>query len=164
MAARPDNGNSPPWTKRARVYAIAQLMASGEWGDGTDHTKRLAEEWGLAIPSVQHMAAEASRLLEFTTTDRDHLVRLTRLRLREVGEENGRDRVFALRTILEHLGELRKRVEVSGPGGVPVTITAGVTATIKAEPMEHLRALLRDPPLELEAVLTEEWGPRTVFR
>lgn len=158
------NGGPPamPATKRARVYEIAQLMASGEWGDGIAHSQRLVAEWQLSESNVRLMASEASRLLEYTTTDREHLVRLTRLRLREVGDENGRDRVLALRTLLEHLGELRKRVEVSGPGGVP--LAANVTATVKGEPIEHLRALLRDPPLELEAVLVEEWGPRTIFK
>ena len=160
MAAKPKSEQATPEEKRRRVFAIARTMVAGEWGDGKEATKLLCKEWKLAEKTVQHMAAEAGRLLDFHVKDRDALVRLGQLRLREIGEENGPDRVQAWKTLFENLGELRKRMEVSGPAGAPVGIAANVT--VKLEPLEHIRALLRDPPPELEALLIEEWGARTV--
>lgn len=163
MPAKKNGENVTPTTKRARVFAIARFMVAGEWGDGVEKSAELAREWKLSASSIRGMSAEASRLLDFHTMQRNDLVRLGQLRLREIGEENGPDRVVAWRTLFENLGELRKRVEVSGPGGVPtaIALSGGITATVKMEPLEHLRALLRDPPPELEAILVEEWGPRT---
>lgn len=151
---------SPPEVKRARVFLIARTMTAGEWGDGKAKTKEFAKEWKLSPVTVQWMAAEASRLLDFHTNQRAELVAIGQLRLREIGEENGADRVPAWRTLFENLGALQKRVEMSGPGGAPIGVAASVT--VKPEPLEHLRALLRDPPPELEAILVEEWGERTV--
>ncbi len=95
-------------TKTRRVYRIAMLMAAGEWERGTTAAE-LAEEWELSEVSVRDMSAEASRLLELTTEDRQALVNLVRVRLRQIGEADGNDRVQALRTILEHMGELWQR-------------------------------------------------------
>lgn len=160
MAAKPRAEQATSEEKRRRVFYIARAMVAGEWGDGKAMTKQLMREWRLAEKTVQHMAAEASRLLDFHVNDRDSLVRLGQLRLREIGEENGADRVQAWKTLFENLGELRKRMEVSGPAGAPLAV--GGTVTVKLEALEHVRALLRDPPPELEAVLNEEWGPRMV--
>lgn len=150
-----------PAVKRERVFLIARTMVTGEWGDGADCTKRLAAEWKVSLATVQYYAAEASRLLDFHANDREQLIKLGQIRLRQIGEEDGPDRVPAWRTLFENLGELRKRVEMSGVvGGPPIGIAASVT--VKQEPLDHLRSLLRDPPPELEAILLEEWGPRTV--
>lgn len=143
-------------SKRPRVFHIAKLMVTREWSE--EKCRELAEEWGFEVKTVADYASEASRLLDFHVKDRDELVRLGQVRLREIGEENGPDRVTAWRTLFENLGVLRQKHELSGPDGKPIE------ATVKLEPLEHMRALLRDPPPELEALLREEWGERTVVR
>lgn len=97
-----------PSIKRDRIYQIALLMAAGEWEKGTTAAV-LAEEWELKEVTVRDMSAEASRLLELTTDDRHRLINLVRVRLRQIAEENGNDRVPACRTLLEHHGELWQR-------------------------------------------------------
>lgn len=147
-----------PDVKRRRVFYIAKLMVSKEWGDGSAMTKTLAKLWGLADMTVADMACEASRLLDFHVKDRDELIRLAQVRLREIGEEDGHDRVPAWRTLLENMGALRTKHELSGPDGAPIA------TSVTVEPIVHIRALLRDPPPELERLLCEEWGERTVVR
>jgi len=93
--------------RRDRVFQIATLMATRQWNKAKQ--KEVVAEWRLAFTTVSHYAAEASRLLEWTTNDREVLVKFVNLRLVAVAEENGHDRVPALRTILEHLGELMLR-------------------------------------------------------
>lgn len=95
-----------PSTHRERVFAIATLIAGGEWLPRM--ADELAAEWRLSPVTVRHMAAEASRLVEYTTGDRQKLVNLARLKLRQIMLEDGPDRVQAARTLLEHLGELRQ--------------------------------------------------------
>lgn len=102
-----------PEEKRSRVWRIAELMASGEWEPKL--IKRLAQEWQLAESSVRVMSAEASRLVELTTHDRTTLRNLARIKLRKWIEQEGDDRASLIRTLLEHLGELRQNVSVTTP-------------------------------------------------
>lgn len=102
-----------PEEKRARVWRMAELMASGEWEPKL--IKRLAQEWQLAESSVRVMSAEASRLVELTTHDRTTLRNLARIKLRKWIEQEGDDRASLIRTLLEHLGELRQNVSVTTP-------------------------------------------------
>lgn len=106
---------TPQQVKRGRIFEIAQLMASGEWRASMAKTLAKAwssPEWTMSIKTVQHYSAEASRLLDYTTGQREKLVNIARLRLVEVLHENESDRVAAARTLLEHLGELRQNVTV----------------------------------------------------
>lgn len=103
--ARGKEAATPKETRR-RVYRIAELMAAGEWSP--DLEPQLAAEWELAPGTIRKMTAEASRLLEYTTEDRQKLINLTRLRLQRILEDDDNDRVAAARTLLEHLGELRQ--------------------------------------------------------
>lgn len=91
--------------KRSRIFHIAQLMVSGEWR--SHMAKSLGTQWGLETKTVQHYSAEASRLCDFATGQREALVKIARLRLLEVLQQDEPDRVPAMRTMLEHLGELR---------------------------------------------------------
>lgn len=126
-----------PNVKRDRIFRIAATMATGEWNKG--RAKELREEWGLTASYLRFMAAEASRLLEFTTNDRVKLVTAGRLRLQQIAAQDGPDRVQALRTLFEQMGELRKRVEVSGPDGrdIPVGVTAKVVVLPAEEPEDE---------------------------
>jgi hypothetical protein len=102
---------TPQELKRARIFEIAQLMASGEWR--ASMAKVLAKRWSspawtMSVKTVQHYSAEASRLVDYTTGQREKLVSIARLRLLQVLQENESDRVQAARTLLEHMGELRQ--------------------------------------------------------
>lgn len=102
---------TPQETKRARIFEIAQLMASGEWRSSMAKTLAKAwstPQWQVSVKTVQHYSAEASRLLDYTTGQRETLVKIARLRLLEIAQQNENDRVPALRTMLENLGELRQ--------------------------------------------------------
>lgn len=102
---------TPQEIRRSRVFHIAQLMASGEWRSSM--AKSLAKQWSTPAwevkpKTVQHYSAEASRLLDYTTGQRETLVKIARVRLLEVMQQDENDRVQAMRTLLEHLGELRQ--------------------------------------------------------
>jgi hypothetical protein len=118
----PTDPNAPVLTpqeiKRGRIFEIAQLMASGEWRPST--AKVLAKRWSspawtMSVKTVQHYSAEASRLVDYTTGQREKLVSIARLRLLQVLQENESDRVQAARTLLEHMGELRQNIVVKAP-------------------------------------------------
>lgn len=106
--------------KRERVFYIAEEMACDRWRP--KHAKELGELWGLATSTVQDMAGEASRLLEFATGKIERLEQLVKARLYEIQNENGDDRVQALKLLSEVCGLLRQRVDVqhSGKEGGPV--------------------------------------------
>jgi hypothetical protein len=97
----------PRITKQRRIFTIALLMAEGEWRPSL--AKDLAGEWKLEPKTVQHYSAEAGRLVTYTADQRETLVKVARLRLRQIGLEDGPDRVQAWRTLLENLGELRQQ-------------------------------------------------------
>jgi len=99
---------TPQEVKRGRIFEIAQLMASGEWR--SPMAKALGKVWKLDKKTVQHYSAEASRLLDYTTGQREKLVNIARMRLLQVLHEDENDRVPAARTLLEHLGELRQNI------------------------------------------------------
>jgi hypothetical protein len=69
----------------------------------------------MSVKTVQHYSAEASRLVDYTTGQREKLVAIARLRLLQVLQENEGDRVPAARTLLEHMGELRQNIVVKPP-------------------------------------------------
>jgi len=105
----PDQDKPPPTPqelKRGRIFEIAKLMVSGEWR--SNMAKRFAKLWELEVKTVQHYSAEASRLCDFATGQRETLVKIARVRLLEVLQQDESDRVPAARTLLEHLGELRQ--------------------------------------------------------
>jgi hypothetical protein len=109
---------TPQEIKRGRIFEIAQLMASGEWR--ASMAKVLAKRWSspawtMSVKTVQHYSAEASRLVDYTTGQREKLVAIARLRLLQVLQENEGDRVPAARTLLEHMGELRQNIVVKPP-------------------------------------------------
>lgn len=114
--------------KTARVFVLTRLMATGDYNEAK--AAELAAEWGVTPHTVVTMACEAKRILEITTNDRKALVDTIRLRLTEIAGQDGPDRTQALRTLLEHLGELRKRVEVSGPQGAPISVEGKATVVI----------------------------------
>jgi hypothetical protein len=126
-AAPPEEPSTVPATRRARVLFIARQMAAGAWRKGRD--RGLAKVWGLDGRTVRSYSAEASRVVELATGDREHLLRLVRLRLAEIIESDTQDPVPAMRVLLEHLGELRQRQEISGPGGRPIE-TKGSTQLV----------------------------------
>ena len=100
---------SEPHVKRERIFAISKLMASGEWERGVT-AGHLGLEWGLAEQTVVDMACEASRLLELVVGGKGELERIYRLRLLQIAQENGHDRVPAIRVGLENLGLIQQRL------------------------------------------------------
>lgn len=123
-AKRPVLLGVTPDVKTQRVFQIVRDMNSNRWSPERAH--ELATEWGLAPSTVTVMACEASRILTITVEDRKAMVRELELRLMEISKLDGPDRVQAIRTQFEHLGELRKRVELTGRDGeaIPIGVTA----------------------------------------
>jgi hypothetical protein len=99
--------------KRARVWQVVQMMIRGEFERGTT-PDALAEEWEIPVATVHTITAEASRTAEFLAGDRTAVLEALRARLHDISAQDGPDRVQAIRTLLEHMGELwqRQRHEV----------------------------------------------------
>ncbi len=97
--------------RRDRVFYIATLMATGEWKRRLN--AELAGVWGCEAATVRRMAKESSNLLEYVKAGATQLTTLARVRLLQIQGENEQDRVPAWRTLLEHLGELRPKLEVT---------------------------------------------------
>jgi len=117
---RPNCFSATTTTKTRRIFYIATRMAANQWPrKGGKHYKELAELWQLSESSIKDMACDAGRLLELIG-HRSELVQVGRMRLLEIMGENGSDRVAAIRTLFENLGELssRKKVELGGDIGV----------------------------------------------
>lgn len=51
--------------RERRVEEVRALMATGQWMAGVSHN-HMAKQWGLSPGTVEHIAAEANRLLRFT--------------------------------------------------------------------------------------------------
>jgi len=119
-------------TQRDRVYRIACRIAAGEWNRATE--KEWAEEWGLSRVTVRHLAAEASRVVDICTNDRAKLIQVSRVRLAQIASEDAPDRVQAIKVQFEHLGELRKKLEVTGSDGGEIGM--GVVARVVVLPAE----------------------------
>lgn len=116
---RPNCFASSPSLKTRRVFYIAMRMAANRWPRGGKQIKELAEEWELEPATVRGMSSDAARLLDLIG-HRKQLVEIGRIRLLEIMNENGSDRVSAIRTMFENLGELssRKKVELGGEIGM----------------------------------------------
>lgn len=121
-----------PEVKRARIFHLAKLIAAGECTG--EAQEQLRAQWRLKAVSVRLMVAEASRIVDYCTNDRAKLIAISRVRLAQIAAEDAPDRVQAIRTQFEHLGELRKRVEMSGPAGAAIPI--GLTAKVVVLPAE----------------------------
>jgi len=106
--ARSPADPSPSEVKRERVWQVVQLMARGEYRTA-ETDKLLAEEWGIPLSTVQGITAEASRTTEFLANDRAKVLEVLRARLHEIASQDAPDRVQAIRTLLEHHGELWQR-------------------------------------------------------
>lgn len=134
----------------AKVWAIVGRMQRKEWERGRD-CQRLAAEWRCSVSLVEQYAAQASRFLRLIKEP--EMVRAwAAARLTEIGNEDEGDRVPAILGAAKVAGVLDPKG--NGPAPPPPLSSA--------ERNESLRALLRDPPPELEAILVECWGPRTV--
>jgi len=109
---------TPQEVKRGRIFEIAQLMARGEWRSSMAKTLAKAwstPQWQVSVKTVQHYSAEASRLVDYTTGQREKLVSIARGRLLQVLQQDESDRVPAARTLLEHMGELRQNIVLKQP-------------------------------------------------
>ncbi|MDP2661494.1 MAG: hypothetical protein Q8R28_12275 [Dehalococcoidia bacterium] len=118
------------------------LMVRGQWVRGETH-RELAEEWGLDEITILHHSAEASRFLDLATNDLDQIERYCRVRLREIAEQDGPDRVQAIATTLKNVGRLNDRVDVTL-----------ATAPSKELVQRGIQQVLDDP--ELRTYLLEE--------
>lgn len=97
---------------RDRIAHIVGLMARQVWERGGSQTDELAELWGVARATVEADASEAKRLLDVFYRDGDQVEEYCRIRLHEISEENGPDRVAALTVRLKNLGRLTDKHEV----------------------------------------------------
>lgn len=61
-----------PTTVAERVERIVGMMSRNEWRRG-DSAPVLAEEWGLAVNTVEQLASEASRIVAREVTDPDRV-------------------------------------------------------------------------------------------
>lgn len=120
--ARPEDIAEMGWRERREflhrrknrlVFAVAKMMAVGEFERGKT-AQRIAAEEQMSLTALQNICAEASRFVELSTTaGRPELVRMARVRLAEIAGQDGKDRVTALKTLLEHLGEMRQKIKLS---------------------------------------------------
>jgi hypothetical protein len=134
-----------------RISHIVGLMVRGHWVRG-ETTRELAEEWELDEITVQHHAIEASRFLDLATNDLDQIEKYCRIRLREIAEENGPDRVQAIQVTLKNAGRLMDKQEISlAAVSTPELIRRGL---LQALDDPEMRAFLL-AELEKRALATE---------
>lgn len=162
--ARDETGLADPIRQTdRRIIAIVRLMVNREWSP--DRGERLALEWGISARTVEDYATEAGRIIRLCTDpEAVHEWALTRLREFVEDERVGpfgpvvstKTKIEAIKLTLEATGA------VTSAGEARRLAKRAIDAPL--DPVEHFRALLRDPPPELEAILVEEWGGRTVVR
>jgi len=98
-----------------RVRRVASMMAEGNWYNNRSK-QALVEEWGLSFERVSQIAAEANRLVRFSTDDQEQIdqLRTTHLaRLEKIGQEaeadgKHRDAISAIRVQGELAGTIRQ--------------------------------------------------------
>ncbi len=142
--------------KRDRVFYIAEEMAYDRWKP--EHAADLGKLWGLAVITVQDMACEASRFLEFATSKLQRLETIVKARLYEIQRENGDDRVQALKVLAEVSGLMRQRVKLehTGPDGQPLQVGASVIILPAKEIPPREEPPQIDVPAELAPAPPEE--------
>jgi hypothetical protein len=92
-------------------------MAANEWVKG-ETAKVLAVEWGISVITVEHVSAEASRILRRAVGDPKDVKQLLLAGLQQVTErtlakEEFRTYIEAVRTIASFHGLVRDRLEIS---------------------------------------------------
>lgn len=137
-----DDGEQTPPPRRApsveeRIEFICELMAQLLWERGKT-AKRLAAEWGLAVPTVEGNAAEASRRM---TADKAEVAR-------DVG-------VIARRALLE-AAELRDFRGVKAMGDLLLDVS-GARAPTKVE-STNVNANAEATPAEAARLVREAFG------
>ena len=135
--------NIDPVERKARTFVIAQLMAANAYGRKQE--REFAAAWNCKRNTVRRIAIEASRLLEWTTSDRETLRKVVEVRLMQIANENDGDRVQALRTILEATGLLRQQHEIE--------------LRSKAAPVAELYASALAHPGFREFLIEQGWTP-----
>lgn len=109
--------------KEKRIDVIVRMMCSGNWVTGLSH-QMLADAWGLSIPSVEGIAAEANRHVRLLVRlapeeQKDMLARLVQNveRLAQKAEARGsktgyRDALEANKFLAQLFGVVKTEVEV----------------------------------------------------
>jgi len=96
---------------RARIREIQWMMAQGKWVRGKSG-RDLAAQWGVPNSTIRSWSAEASRALDMIG-DRDAIEAMCRVRLTEIVNDPGADPAQAIRTLLQNIGRLTEKHEVS---------------------------------------------------
>lgn len=92
---------------RAKSKFIAGLMNEGVWDKAT--SRQCVEEWGCTQNWVNQLASRASDYLNTTLGDREKMTGAVALRLREIMEQDGPDRIKATELVGKSLGMFRDR-------------------------------------------------------
>ena len=129
-----------PWYRMAYIVG---LMVRELWERGGPQIELLAKEWGVSVKTVRADAVEAGRMLKVFYRDADKIERYCQVRLHEIAEENGPDRVAAITVRLKNLGRLNDKLEVN--------LSAVPTRELVKQ---NLPTILADP--ELRALFLEE--------
>lgn len=120
--------------KEKRIDVIVRMMCSGNWVTGLSH-QMLADAWGLSIPSVEGIAAEANRHVRMLVRlapeeQKDMLARLVQNveRLAQKAEARGsktgyRDALEANKFLAQLFGVVKTEVEVADKRGEFATYT-----------------------------------------
>ena len=148
---RPEDSIAPLNVGDHIVQEIMGLMRSGEW-DGRKSAEAFAIRHGTTVGSVKQWAVQAGRCLRLHS-EPDQMLGYLIAKLHAIVEDNAPDRVPAVKTLLDQLEKMENRRLKGRPQD---RILSG------AEAEANMRELLRDPPPELERILTECWGERTV--
>ena len=133
-----------PALKRERIYWIAGRMALGEWRSKRDHHEKVAGEWGVTIQTVRDYAAEASRLVQWSSHDLEQLELWCRQRLHQIAGEDHGDRVQAIKLLLQNIGKLTERHQHD------VTLSDDPNMVIQ----RACRSMVRDP--EAREILVDQ--------
>lgn len=148
---------SRPATRDDRIRWLAERLATGEYQRGD--ADRLAESWGLAVRTVEHDVAAASKALILAADDLGQLRKVIGIRLANLASDPSvepRDQIRAM--------EVHARVAGLLKGAVPQTPTphaelqAQIVESIR-DPNDTMEGLLRDalsnPSARLLALVNE---------
>jgi hypothetical protein len=125
-----------------RVQRCIEIMLAKQWDPG-DSPELLAKEWGVSVSTIAHYskrAAQFLRLFRDADTVHEYLV----AELHKIVSESDMDRVPAIKTLLGEIQTLSARSE-----------RLKERENSPEETETRMRALLADPPPELEKLLSE---------
>lgn len=147
-----------------KVFWMAEVLAAGQWPSDSTGYEFLRRRWGCSVSNIARLVNMANAGLKLVTGDTpERLEALAKLRLYQIGQEDGRDRVHALKTILLEGKKSRHRGRSPGededqtrdPEAVRDRMVAALTK-LPEKYEEAVREAMRRPGSRLRAVVEDE--------